>query len=90
MDNFEFEEDEFNEDQYDQQANAEHLANMYELKDRLARANYEAIVKHGIDTDKTGDTDMILNIIEETMFYFEELEEYEKCAKLKKEMQLFK
>jgi len=86
MDNFEFE-PEFNEEGGIEIQDQEHLDN---LKDRLARANYEAIVKHGIDKDKTRDPDMIRHIIEETMFYFEEIEEYEKCANLKREIELFK
>ena len=86
MDNFEFE-PEFNEEGGIEIQDQEHLDN---LKDRLARANYEAIVKHGIDKDKTRDPDMIRHIIEETMFYFEEIEEYEKCADLKKEIESFK
>lgn len=90
MDNFEFEPDfneEFNEESGIEIQDQEVLDN---LKDRLARANYEAIVKHGIDKDKTGDPGMIKRIIEETMFYFEEIEEYEKCANLKREIELFK
>jgi len=86
MDNFEFE-PEFNEEGGIEIQDQEHLDN---LKDRLARANYEAIVKHGIDKDKTRDPGMIRHIIEETMFYFQEIEEYEKCADLKKEIELFK
>ena len=87
MDNFDFEED-FN-DEYENETfeSADHLD---DLKDRLARANYNAIIKHGIDKDKTGEPEMIVRIIEETMFYFEELEEYEKCAELKREIELFK
>ena len=86
MDNFEFEQ-EFNEEGGIEIQDQEQLDN---IKDRLARANYEAIVKHGIDKDKTRDPDMIRHIIEETMFYFEEIEEYEKCANLKREIELFK
>lgn len=92
MDNFDFEE-EFNDDFNDDFENTgiaiedgEHLDH---LKDRLARANYEAIIKHGIDKDKTRDPDMIKHIIEETMFYFQEIEEYEKCAELKREIASF-
>lgn len=88
MDNFEFEE-EFNEEYGNTENIQESESHLSDLKDRLARANYEAIIKHGIDKDKTGDPDMIKTIIEETMFYFEELEEYEKCAKLKKEIESF-
>jgi len=84
---------EFEHDDYEEFENVtpstEELEHLVNLKDRLARANYEAIIKHGIDTDKTGDPDMILSIIKETLFYFQELEEYEKCARLKKEIELF-
>jgi hypothetical protein len=88
MDDFEFEQD-FNEDYENEEPTQEDIDHLENLKDRLARANYDAIIKHGIDADKTRDPDIILNIIEETMFYFQELEEYEKCAKLKKKMELF-
>ena len=56
------------------------------LKDRLARANYMAIKKHGIDTQYHSNTDseMLRQIVRETLEYFEDLEEYEKCADLKK------
>ena len=56
------------------------------LKDRLARANYMAIKSHGIDVDyhKSENVDSLKEIIIETLQYFEELEEYEKCADLKK------
>jgi len=54
------------------------------IKDRLARANYEAIVKHGVDPESTNNIDIIKHLIEETMLYFQDLEEYEKCAELKK------
>jgi hypothetical protein len=89
MDNFEFEQ-EFNEESENNGILIEDQEHLDNLKDRLARANYEAIVKHGIDTDKTRDPDMIRHIIEETMFYFEEIEEYEKCADLKEQIQFFK
>jgi hypothetical protein len=54
------------------------------LKDRLARANYMAIKTHGIDAKSHIDDIGIKSIIQETLEYFEELEEYEKCADLKK------
>ena len=56
------------------------------LKDRLARANYMAIKNHGINVEYHKDTnaEMLKDIITETLQYFEELEEYEKCADLKK------
>ena len=58
-------------------------AHLESIKDRLARSNYEAIVKHGIDADQTQNPEVIRRIIEETIFYFQDLEEYEKCADLK-------
>lgn len=57
------------------------------IKDRLARANYDAIIKHGIDPDATQNPEVIKRIIEETIFYFQDLEEYEKCANLKYELE---
>ena len=56
------------------------------LKDQLARANYEAIKNFGVDTAYHQDSNskMLKQIIMETLSYFEELEEYEKCAHLKK------
>jgi hypothetical protein len=57
------------------------------IKDRLARANYEAIIKHGVDADQTQNPEVIKGIIKETILYFEELEEYEKCADLKYELE---
>tara|TARA_R110000803_G_C11854533_1_gene306321 strand:- start:433 stop:696 length:264 start_codon:yes stop_codon:yes gene_type:complete len=57
------------------------------IKDRLARANYEAIIKHGIDLDQTRNPEVIRRIINETIFYFQDLEEYEKCADLQNHLQ---
>lgn len=65
---------------------AQHLES---IKDRLARANYEAIMKYGIDMDNTRSPEVIKRIIEETIFYFQDLEEYEKCADLKYELEKF-
>lgn len=58
-----------------------------EIKDKLARANYQAIIEHGIDTDNLDKPEAIKNIIKETLLYFEQLEEYEKCANLQKVIQ---
>jgi hypothetical protein len=57
------------------------------IKDKLARANYDSIIKYGIDPDKTQSPEVIKRIIEETIFYFQDLEEYEKCADLKYELE---
>jgi hypothetical protein len=59
------------------------------IKDKLARANYESIIKYGIDQDNTQSPEVIKRIIEETIFYFQDLEEYEKCADLKYELEKF-
>lgn len=83
-------EDEYNDfEEYENTApSAEQLEHLDKLKDNLARANYEAIVKYGIDADSTRNPEVIAKIIEETIYYFEELEEYEKCADLKKALEL--
>jgi hypothetical protein len=60
-----------------------------QIKDRLARANYESIIKYGIDVETLDQPESIKNIIKETLLYFEELEEYEKCAELKEVLESF-
>ena len=67
----------------------EQIEHLEKLKDNLARANYTAIIQYGIDVDNTQNPEVIKEIIKETMFYFEELEEYEKCAKLKSTLEQF-
>lgn len=62
---------------------AESQQMMEKIKDRLARVNYNAIVKYGIDVDRLNEPHSIKNIIQETLEHFEEIEEYEKCSKLK-------
>jgi|TARA_R110000851_G_scaffold101256_5_gene217321 hypothetical protein len=75
--------DEFYMDGDDESIPSENDADYLEsIKDRLARANYEAIIKHGIDADQTRNPEVIERIIKETIFYFQDLEEYEKCADL--------
>lgn len=66
--------------------NAKNQEQMELLKDRLARANYSAIKKFGIDAQYHSNTDseMLKQIVKETLEYFENLEEYEKCADLKR------
>lgn len=57
------------------------------VKDHLARSNWQAIKEKGIDPTYYEDTDRIetlKEIIVETINYFEDIEEYEKCADLKK------
>jgi len=57
------------------------------IKDKLARANYNSIIKHGIDLDTTENPEAIKKIIRDTIKYFQDLEEYEKCADLKCELE---
>lgn len=71
------------------QQQAKMQENMLQIKDKLARANYNAILKHGIDIEKLDQPEIIKNIIAETLIYFEEIEEYEKCAKLKSVLETF-
>lgn len=80
---FDFNED-FEEDYTPQIDNASEQMEI--LKDRLARANYMAIKNYGVDVEYHKDTnaEMLKQIIVETLQYFEELEEYEKCADLKR------
>lgn len=65
------------------QQEAENQIKMSAIKDQLARSNYNAIIEHGIDIDALEDPKPIKHIINETLQHFEDLEEYEKCAKLK-------
>lgn len=79
--------DEYNdyEEETQMESNSEYLE---EMKDHLARANWKAIKENGIDAYGTiqinTQIDTIKEIIQETLQYFEEIEEYEKCADLKR------
>lgn len=64
-------------------------AHLEKMKDRLARANYEAVKQYGLDTNSTKNPEIIQEILKETLIYFEELEEYEKCLELKKVLEQF-
>lgn len=57
---------------------------MDKIKHKLAVANWMAIKTNGIDVQSHVDDISLKEIITETMQYFEDLEEYEKCADLKK------
>ena len=57
---------------------------MDKIKHKLAVANWMAIKTNGIDAQSHIDDISLKEIITETMQYFEDLEEYEKCADLKK------
>lgn len=55
------------------------------MRDKLARANYFGIVNNGINPNTpTSSMQAIKKLINETIDYFESIEEYEKCAQLKK------
>lgn len=89
----EFNDDIFEEDFNDEISNMQQEAHaqemMDQIKDRLARANYNAIVKYGVDVDRLEKPEIIQAIVQETLVYFEEIEEYEKCAKLKSVLETF-
>lgn len=82
-------EDFYNEEGENETPSQEQLEHLEKLKDNLARANYNAIIQYGIDVENTQNPEVIRQIIQETMFYFEELEEYEKCANLKQALEQF-
>lgn len=82
-------EDDFNDEISNMQRQAKMEENMLQIKDKLARANYNAILKYGVDIERLDQPEIIKNIITETLIYFEEIEEYEKCAKLKSVLDLF-
>ena len=84
---FDFNED-FEED-FAPEMDAEVQQHMEQLKDKLARANYMAIKINGINIEylgENGGVQSLKEIIKETIEYFEDLEEYEKCADLLKVM----
>lgn len=82
-------EDFYNEEEQEATPTPEQLEHLERIKDNLARANYNAIIQYGIDAIRTENPEVIKEIIKETMFYFEELEEYEKCADLKGALEQF-
>lgn len=56
------------------------------IKDKLARQNWESIKRHGVNLDYYSDSEkveVLREIITETLQYFEDIEEYEKCMDLK-------
>ena len=79
----------YNEEGQNSAPSPEQIEHLEKIKDNLARANYNAIIKYGIDAVRTENPEVIKEIIKETMFYFEELEEYEKCADLKNALEQF-
>lgn len=81
--------EDFYEQEDRQSFNPKMMEHLDQIKYRLARANYEAIKRYGVNTNTTQNVEVIQEIIKETLLYFQELEEYEKCADLKKVLELF-
>jgi len=61
---------------------------MYDLKIRLANENYDSIISKGVDfklmEKQELDIRPIVKILVDMLELFEELEEYEKCARINK------
>ena len=61
---------------------------MYDLKTKLANENYAEIISKGIDfklmKQQELDINPVVKILGDMLELFEELEEYEKCAKINK------
>jgi len=83
MDNFNEMFEENNDEILKIQQEAENQTRISAMRDQVARSNYNAVIKHGIDTKSLEDAEPVKRVLTETLVYFEELEEYEKCAKLK-------
>lgn len=62
--------------------------NMYDLKDRLVRNNWDMILKKGVDfksmKEQGTEIEPVVRTIQQMLDWFQEVEEYEKCAHLKK------
>ena len=59
------------------------------LKDKLARANYEVIASMDVDFSTLKDRHNkkeIAKTLQDMIDYFVEIEEYEKCSKIQKEL----
>lgn len=61
---------------------------LYDLKLKLANENYDMIIKNGIDIHEMIYRGIsitpLINTLNDMLQIFEDLEEYEKCAKIKK------
>jgi len=61
---------------------------LYDLKIKLANENYEEIISKGVDfklmEKQNLEIEPIVKILGDMLDLFEELEEYEKCAKINK------
>lgn len=50
------------------------------IRERLIYANWELIKKNGIDIVKVDNVPLLIDTLTQMLEYFEEEEEYEKCA----------
>lgn len=91
FDDFDDFENQFNDEhdeiaQIQKQADMEH--NLHELKDKLVRNNWDMILEKGVDFKSMKehgiDVEPVARTIEQMLDWFEDCEEYEKCAHLKK------
>jgi len=61
---------------------------LYDLKLKLANENYDMIIKNGIDVHEMIYRGIsitpLINTLNDMLQIFEDLEEYEKCARIKK------
>jgi hypothetical protein len=61
---------------------------MYDLKIKLANENYDSIISKGVDfklmEKQNIDIEPVIKVLGDMLELFEELEEYEKCAKISK------
>lgn len=74
--------------------NDAHMQEMlYEIKLKLANENYDLIVENGIDVKAMRgngyNVDAVKRTLNQMLEIFVEVEEYEKCAKIKETLDLF-
>jgi protein-arginine kinase activator protein McsA len=66
---------------------------LYEIKLKLANENYDLIVENGIDVKSMRgngyNVDAVKRTLNQMLDIFVEVEEYEKCAKIKDVLDLF-
>lgn len=81
-----------NNDEHDEiaqiQKNADMENNLHELKDKLVRNNWDMILEKGVDFKSMQangiEIEPIVRTLQQMLDWFQESEEYEKCAHLKK------
>jgi|TARA_B110000977_G_C11061207_1_gene486025 hypothetical protein len=68
--------------------NAEMEENLYDLKDKLVRNNWILLLEKGVDFKSMQENDLdtvpIIRTLNQMIEWFQEVEEYEKCAHIKK------